>query len=285
MSDKKVCLITGATSGIGKATLLSLARQGMSIVMVSRNKEKGESVRAAITEKTRNEHIHLAVADLSSQQDIRKLASEIKSKYSRLDILVNNAGGIFGKRVLTVDGLELTFALNHLAYFLLTNLLLEILKAAPAGRVVNVSSQAHRYGSMEFDDPGFEKGYNAMKSYAQSKLANLLFTYELSRRLAGTGITANALHPGVVRTGFGKELSGIAGLVFKRLDFLMRSPEKGAETVIWLASSSEPKQLTGKYFCDRREIRSSRVSYDHDAAKRLWESSVQMTGLESHSTH
>ena len=282
MSDKKVCLITGATSGIGKATLASLAQQGMSIVMVSRNKEKGESVRSAITEKTRNENIHLAIADLSSQQDIRRLASDIKSKYSKLDILVNNAGGIFGKRILTVDRLELTFALNHLAYFLLTNLLLEILKAAPAGRVVNVSSQAHRYGSLEFDDPGFEKGYNAMKSYAQSKLANLLFTYELSRHLAGTGITANALHPGAVRTGFGKDLSGIAGFVFKRFDFLMRSPEKGAETVIWLASSAEPEQLTGKYFCDRRELRSSRVSHDRDVAKRLWEASAQMTGLGFH---
>lgn len=282
MCDKKVCLITGATSGIGKATLLSLARQGMSIVMVSRNKEKGESVRAAITDKTRNENIHLAVSDLSSQQDILKLASEIKSKHSRLDILVNNAGGIFGKRVLTVDGLELTFALNHLAYFLLTNLLLEILKAAPAGRVVNVSSQAHRYGSLEFDDPGFEKGYNAMKSYAQSKLANLLFTYELSRRLAGTGITANALHPGVVRTGFGKELSGIAGLVFKRLDFLMRSPEKGAETVIWLASAAEVEGVSGKYYLDKKEIRSSKISYDESVAHRLWQVSAQMTGLESH---
>jgi len=154
--------------------------------------------------------------------------------------------------------------------------------AAPASRVVNVSSQAHRYGSIEFDDPGFEKGYNAMKSYAQSKLANLLFTYELSRHLAGTGITANALHPGAVRTGFGKDLSGIAGLVFKRFDFLMRSPEKGAETVIWLASSAEPEQLTGKYFCDRRELRSSRVSHDRDVAKRLWEASAQMTGLGFH---
>ena len=281
MSDKKVCLITGATSGIGKATLLSLAQQGMSIVMVSRNKEKGESVRSAITEKTRNENIHLAIADLSSQQDIRRLASDIKSKYSKLDILVNNAGGIFGKRILTVDRLELTFALNHLAYFLLTNLLLEILKAAPAGRVVNVSSQAHRYGSLEFDDPGFEKGYNAMKSYAQSKLANLLFAYELSRHLASTGITANALHPGVVRTGFGKELSGIAGFVFKRLDFLMRSPEKGAETVIWLASAAEVEGVSGKYFLDKKEIRSSKISYDESVAHRLWEASAQMTGLES----
>jgi len=274
MSGKKVCLITGATSGIGKATLLSLAQQGMSIVMVSRNKEKGESVRAAITEKTRNENIHLAIADLSSQQDIRKLASDIKSKYSKLDILVNNAGGIFDKRILTVDRLELTFALNHLAYFLLTNLLLEILKAAPAGRVVNVSSQAHRYGSLEFDDPGFEKGYNAMKSYAQSKLANLLFAYELSRHLAGTGITANALHPGVVRTGFGKELSGIAGFVFKRLDFLMRSPEEGAETVIWLASAAEVEGVSGKYFLDKKEIRSSKISYDESVAHRLWEVSA-----------
>jgi retinol dehydrogenase-14 len=279
MSDKKVCLITGATSGIGKAAGFSLARQGMSIIMVSRNKEKGESIRAAIAENTRNENIHLAVADLSSQQDIRKLASDIKSKYTKLDILINNAGGIFDKRLLTVDGIELTFALNHLAYFLLANLLLEILKAAPAGRVVNVSSQAHQYGKIDFNDPNFEKGYNAMISYAQSKLANVLFTYELSRRLAGTEITANALHPGVVRTNFGKEISGIAGFVFKSLDFFMRSPEQGAETVIWLASAAEVEGVSGKYFLDKKEIRSSKISYDESVADRLWNVSAQMTGF------
>jgi NAD(P)-dependent dehydrogenase (short-subunit alcohol dehydrogenase family) len=279
MSDKKVCLITGATSGIGKAAGISLARQGMSIIMVSRNKEKGESIRAAIVENTRNENIHLAVADLSSQQDIRKLASDIKSKYTKLDILINNAGGIFDKRLLTVDGIELTFALNHLAYFLLANLLLEILKAAPAGRVVNVSSQAHQYGKIDFNDPNFEKGYNAMISYAQSKLANVLFTYELSRRLAGTEITANALHPGVVRTNFGKEISGIAGFVFKSLDFFMRSPEQGAETVIWLASAAEVEGVSGKYFLDKKEIRSSKISYDESVADRLWNVSAQMTGF------
>ncbi|MCX6134258.1 MAG: SDR family oxidoreductase [Ignavibacteriales bacterium] len=279
MTDGKICLITGATSGIGEVTAHSLARQGATTLIVSRNKEKGERVRAEIIEKTRNADVHVYIADLSSQRDIRKLAGQIKTDHPRIDVLVNNAGGIFDRRILTVDGIELTLALNHLGYFLLTNLLLEMLRAAPSARIVNVSSQAHQFGTMKFSDIQYEHGYNPMKSYARSKAANILFTYELARRTPGTTITVNTLHPGSVRTNFGKQLSGVAGFVFKHLDIFMRSAEKGAETVIWLASSPEVEGVTGKYFLDEKEIRSSRISYDESVAHRLWEVSAQMTGL------
>lgn len=209
------------------------------------------------------------------------MAEEISSRYPKVDVLVNNAGGIHPTRTVTVDGIETTFAVNHLAYFLLANLLLAHLKASPAARIVNVTSQAHRYGRMFFDDLGLEKRFNPMMSYAQSKLANILFTYELARQLQGTSVTANTLHPGGVRTNFGKELTGIAGFVFKHMGFVMRPPQKGAETVIWLASSDEVEGVTGKYFLDKKEIRSSKISYDVDVARRLWQVSAELTGLES----
>jgi retinol dehydrogenase-14 len=279
MANGKICLVTGATSGIGKVTALSLAHEGATTLLVGRNREKGERVRNEIVQKTRNEDVHLYIADLSSQKDIRTLAEEIRTEYPRIDVLVNNAGGIFDTRMLTVDGIELTLALNHLASFLLTSLLIEMLRAAPAGRVVSVSSQAHQFGTLEFGDLGYEHGYNPMKSYARSKLLNILFTYELARQTAGTKITANTLHPGAVRTNFGKQLSGIAGFVFKHLDVFMRSPEKGAETVIWLASAPEVEGVSGRYFLDKKEIRSSKISYDVGVAQRLWEVSTEMTGL------
>jgi NAD(P)-dependent dehydrogenase (short-subunit alcohol dehydrogenase family) len=173
----------------------------------------------------------------------------------------------------------MTLALNHLGYFLLTNLLLEPLKAAPAARIVNVSSQTHRYARMGFDDLGMEKGFSPLTSYAQSKLANILFTYELARRLDGTNITVNAMHPGAVRTDLSRELTGVVGSVYRKFGFLMRTPEKGAETVIWLATSEEAAGETGKYFFDTKEIRSSRYSYDADMSRRLWNVSVELTGL------
>ena len=279
MSNGKTCLITGATSGIGKATALSLAQQGASTLLVSRNKEKGETVRNEFIGKTGNANIQLYIADLSSQKEIQNLALKIKKDHSRIDVLINNAGGIFNTRTTTADGIELTFALNHLAYFLLTNLLLDLLRAAPAARIVSVSSQAHQFGTMDFGDLGYEKGYNPMRSYARSKLANILFTYELAKRMQGSSVVANTLHPGAVRSNFGKELSGIAGFVFKHFDIFMRSPEKGAETVIWLASAAEAEGISGKYFLDKKEIRSSKISYDETIATRLWEVSAEMTGI------
>lgn len=273
----KICIVTGANSGIGKVTARELARRGATVLMVCRDREKGEAALQKIQPNAKNATLELFVADLSSQEQIRKLAADIKSRYPRIHVLVNNAGAIYPTRTTTIDGVETTFAVNHLSFFLLTNLLLDQLKAAPSARIVNVSSQAHRYGTIEFDDLGLENGFNSMKSYAQSKLANLLFTYELARLLNGTGITVNALHPGGVRTNFGKNLTGVAGFFFKHLGFFMRSPEKGAETVIWLATAPELEGVTGKYFFDKKEIKSSRLSYNHEVAKRLWNASVEMT--------
>ena len=280
MESTKKYLITGATSGIGKATAVALAKLGGHLLLVSRKKEKGDRVVEEIRRLTGNDTLQLFVADLSSQAEIRKLADEIKSKHRSLDVLVNNAGGIFSDRVETVDRIELTFALNHLGYFLLTNLLLNLLKTAPAGRIVNVSSQAHVIGRIEFDDPGLKSRYNAAKAYAQSKLANLMFTYELARILGTSTVTVNALHPGAVSSNFGRNVSGVAGFYFRHLGFLMRSAAKGAETVVWLSSSPQVEGVTGKYFRDKGEIKSSPRSYDEQAAKKLWQMSAQMTGLE-----
>lgn len=279
MFEGGVCLITGATSGIGKATAISLAQQGMVVTIVSRKREKGELVSQEIARRTGNSNLELFVADLSSISEVRRLAREVREKHPTVDILINNAGGIFGTRTLTRDGIELTFALNHLSYFLLTNLLLEPLKSSRHGRVVNVSSQAHQFGSMDFDDPGQAEKYNAMRAYAQSKLANILFTYELARRLRVTNVTANALHPGTVRSKFGRELPGIGGFFFRNFGMFMRSPEKAAETVTWLALARELASVSGRYFVDKKEIHSSKISYDAEAAQRLWELSEGMTGL------
>jgi NAD(P)-dependent dehydrogenase (short-subunit alcohol dehydrogenase family) len=279
MTDGRVCLITGATSGIGKATAISLAQQGMTLALVSRKREKGELVLREVKEKTGNNKTELFIADLSSFNEVRILGQEVRAKHPTIDILINNAGGVFGARTPTSDGIELTFALNHLTYFLLTILLLDPLKSAPQGRIINVSSQVHQYGAMAFDDLSQEKKYNAMRAYAQSKLANVLLTYELARRLKGTGVTANTLHPGAVRSNFGRELPGIGGFFFRHFGYFMRSPEKAAETVTWLASSNELTGVTGKYFFDKKEIRSSRISYDTGVAQRLWELSEKMTGI------
>ena len=281
MADRKVCVISGATSGIGKASALALAEHPTTLLLISRKKEKGEAVLIEIASKTGNKNLELYLADLSSQADVRRLAQEIKTRHSSIDLLINNAGGIFGKRIMTADGIELTFALNHLAYFLLTNLLIAELKAAPAARIINVSSNAHGYGTIAFDDLGLEKRYNAARAYAQSKLANVFFTYELARVLKDTRVTVNALHPGAVRTNFGRELSGIAGFVFRHFGYFMRSPEKGAETIVWLATAPELEGQTGKYFLDKKEIRSSALSYDTTVARKLWQVSAQLTGVET----
>lgn len=277
----KVCVVTGASSGIGKVTARALSEMGATVLLVCRNREKGEATLREIRSKTKDAAAELFVADLSSQDQIKELAADIETRHSHIDVLVNNAGAINPSLKLTADNIETTFAVNHLTYFLLANLLLDQLKAPPAARVINVSSQTHRYGTINFDDLGLEQNFNPMKAYAQSKLANLMFTYELSRRLAGTRVTVNALHPGGIATNFGKNLNGIAGFFFRSFGFLLRSPERGAETVIWLATAPELEGVTGKYFFDKKEIRSSKVSYDDEISKRLWHVSEQLTGLRS----
>src|SRR5215203_1440131 len=222
--DGKVCLITGATSGIGKATAMGLANMGASVVMVGRDRSRGEAALAEIKEGSANASVDLLLADLSSQEDIRRLADEFEEAHPRLDVLINNAGVIRSKRVATADGIEMTFAVNHLAHFLLTNLLLDLLKATAPSRIVNVSSGEQRNGTIDFDDLQAEKGYKTAKAYGQSKLANVLFTYELARRLEGSGVSANRLHPGVVGTNLGSGVFGFLGLTVRALTPLMQSP-------------------------------------------------------------
>jgi NAD(P)-dependent dehydrogenase (short-subunit alcohol dehydrogenase family) len=276
--DGRVCLITGATSGIGKATAMGLANMGAGVVMVGRDRGRGEAALAEIEEGSPNASVDLMLAELSSQEEIHRLADEFKEAYPRLDVLINNAGVIRSKRVTTADGLEMTFAVNHLAHFLLTNLLLDVLKANAPSRIINVASGEQRNGTIDFDDLQGEKEYKTAKAYGQSKLANVLFTYELSRRLQGTGVSVNCLHPGAgVRTNLGSGVSGVFAFTVRALTPLMKSPEKGAETSIYLASSSEVEGLSGGYFVKKAEARSSDASYDERLARRLWEVSADLT--------
>jgi retinol dehydrogenase-14 len=277
---EKVCLITGATSGIGRATAMGLANMGASVVMVGRNRGRGEAVMDEIKEKSGNDSVALMLADLSSQEEIRRLAHEFEEVNPRLDVLINNAGLFRSERITTADGLETTFAVNHLAYFLLTNLLLDVLEASAPSRIVNVSSGDHSNGTIDFDDLQGEKDYKGAKAYSQSKLANVLFTYELASRLEGTGVAVNCLHPGAgVRTNFGSGVSGVFGVMVRALRPLMLSPEKGAETSIYLASSPEVESVSGRYFVKKAEAHSSDVSHDERIARRLWEVSAELTNL------
>jgi NAD(P)-dependent dehydrogenase (short-subunit alcohol dehydrogenase family) len=279
----KTCLVTGATSGIGKETALALARRGATLIVVGRNPAKGADIVRWIREQTGNDSVDLMLADLSSQQQVRQLAEDFKKKYRHLDVLVNNAGAVMLSRRESVDGIEMTWALNHLGYFLLTNLLLDVLRASAPSRVVNVSSGAHRRVELDFADLQGRKRYRGFGAYARSKLANLLFTYELAARMEGTGVTVNALHPGLVATN----LPGGNGLPGRLLTFLLglrgMRPEAGARTVVYLAASSEVEGVSGLYFVKQKAVRSSRASYDKAAAARLWHLSAELTGLPSRS--
>jgi len=275
--EDKICMITGANSGIGKATVLGLAEIGAKIVMVCRNKERGETAQQEIIEKTGNKNVDLLICDLSSQEQIHKLVSEFKQKYQNLHVLINNAGIVLSKRQLSVDGIEMNFAVNYLAPFLLTNLLIDVLKNSAPSRIINVSSGVHKRASMDFDDlQGENKKYGAFKNYGVSKLTLTLFTYELSRRLEGTGVTVNAVHPGVVRSNLGRDQPTFSR-AFQKVFF--KTPKKGAATSIYLASSPEVEGITGKYFVSKEPKKSSDESYNEEYAKRLWEISTQMTNL------
>lgn len=276
----KVVLVTGATSGIGLVTARELARMGATMVLVGHDTARARDAVAAIQRHTANPRVESLLADLSSQEQVRRLASEFKDRYDRLDVLINNAGAVFYHRETSVDGLEMTLALNHFAPFLLTSLLLDRLAATPLSRVVTVSSMAHRGQTIPFDDLQHERGpYRAFQVYGQTKLANILFTNELARRLAGTAVTANALHPGFVATNFGLAPGGLLGLGMRVARLVATSPERGAQTSIYLASSPDVQGVTGRYFVKCRPARSSRASYDIAAARRLWEASERLTGL------
>jgi retinol dehydrogenase 14 len=275
----KTVLVTGATAGIGKATALGLARFGAHLAITGRDRERTENaargIRAAAGGK-----VDVFLADLSSQADVRRLAYEVLQTLPRIDVLVNNVGGYWNTRHVTADRLERTLALNHLAPFLLTNLLLERLKQSAPARVVTVSSHAHGMGQIDFDDLQGERSYSGARAYNQSKLANVMFTYELARRLQGTLVTANALHPGVVRTSFGAEDPAVVQrLLVPFLRPFLKTPAQGAVTSIHLASAPELEQVTGRFFAESKPKRSSKRSYDTATATRLWQVSADLVGL------
>jgi len=281
----RICLVTGATQGIGLVTAQTLAQQGAAVIIVSRNPARCAATAGEIKRQAGNPAVDFIAADLSSQHDIRQAAEVVKSRYKELHVLVNNAGSTFGKRQESADGLEMNFALNHAAYFLLTNLLLDTLKASLPARILNVSSEVHGWcKGIDFNDLQSHQRYSEMQVYARSKLANVLFTYELARRLANDpaaqGLTVNALNPGVVKTNFQMQ-GGFLGRLSKRMGnlFVGVSPEKGAETSIYLATSPEVESVTGKYFEKMKAVPSSKASYDEDAARRLWQATAELTGL------
>jgi NAD(P)-dependent dehydrogenase (short-subunit alcohol dehydrogenase family) len=273
----KTVLVTGANQGIGKATAIALAQQGASVVILSRNPDKGRAALADVQAASRGGKAELLVADFASLADVRRAAAEFRATHKRLDVLVNNAGLFVPERHVTVDGLEETFAVNHLAPFLLTNELLDLLKASAPARIVNVSSEAHRHATMRWDDLQFEQHrYKGFSAYGQSKLANILFTYELARRLEGAGVTANALHPGVVASGFGQTYPGALSFFVKVAKPFLLTSEQGARTSVHVASSPEVEGVTGKYFSKCRPVRSNAVSYDEASQRKLWSLSVEM---------
>jgi retinol dehydrogenase 14 len=275
----KTVLITGGTAGIGRATALGLAAMGAHLVVTGRDGERAEDV-AGEVRAAGGRPVKVFVADLSSQSQVRQLADDVLQSVPRLDVLVNNVGGYWNTRHVTVDGLEHTFAVNHLASFLLTNLLLERLEHTAPARVVTVSSHAHVQGRIDFDDLQGERSYSGARAYNQSKLANVLFTYELARRLSATSVTANALHPGMVRTSFGAEdPRGIQRVVIPFVRPFMKSPTQGATTSIQLASAPELERVTGRYFVNGKPASSSRRSYDEADAARLWQVSADLVGL------
>ena len=276
----KVCMVTGATSGIGQVTAAALAMQGAHVIVVGRNRAKAQQVVGEIRRQSGNDAVWYLLADFSDLQQVRELAAAFSAQYSQLDVLVNNAGTYFNTRHPAPGGVEMTFHVNHLAHFLLTNLLLETLTASAPARIVNVTSRAHEYDNMDFDDLGFERSYFGMKAYARSKLANLLFTYELARRLAGSGVTVNAVHPGGVATDIWRTNFPVLGPAIKWVMSLFAlTPEEGADTLIYLASSPDVKGVTGKYFVEREAIASSPLSYDEQVAARLWEVSERLTAV------
>jgi NAD(P)-dependent dehydrogenase (short-subunit alcohol dehydrogenase family) len=274
--EGKICLVTGSTSGIGKVTARELAKQGATVVLVSRTRAKGEATQTEITQATGNPHVELLVADLSLLADVRRLASEFQHTYSHLHLLVNNAGCAYPTRTLTSEGLEATLVVNYLAPFLLTELLLDTLKASAPARIVNVSSAQHANAHIDFDNLQGEKKYGNLSTYNQAKLAVLLWTYELARRLKGTGVTVNALHPGITATNFPSGMTGVLAWGMKLSKPFLLTPEKGAQTTLYLATSPEVEGVTGRYFVKSHETKSSNDSYDQTVGARLWEVTEQL---------
>jgi len=276
----KICLVTGASRGIGYETAAGLARLGAHVIIVSQNHERAQVAQQRITAEFGEDAARFYVADLSVQAQVNQVAQDILRDYNRLDVLVNNVGGWFNKYQESADGIEMTFALNHLSYFLLTGRLLPLLQKSSPARIINVSSNAHRQAKgIQFEDIQYQQKYRVFSAYAQSKLANVLFTYELAQRLEGTDLTVNALHPGFVKTELYRHFGFMTPLVNLLADLFGKNSVEGAQTSIYLASSPEVAGITGKYFSDCEPQDSSPVSYDLSQAKKLWEISEEMTGF------
>ncbi|MCS7086754.1 MAG: SDR family oxidoreductase [Bacteroidia bacterium] len=273
----KTVVVTGANTGIGKVTALELARMGAKVVMLCRNREKGEAALAEIKRLSANDEVEMIVADLGAKATLKRFAEHVCARYSRLDVLINNAGGLWRKYTETADGHETTFGVNHLGHFYLTHLLTPMLLDSAPSRIVNVSSEFHRFArTVNFEDIMGKNNYNAWYAYAQSKLCNILFTYRLAEMFKNTGVTANCLHPGAVGTEFARELPV---WVRKLFNYFAVSPEKGARTSVYLASSPHVETTTGKYFVARKPRKSSPASYNVQLQKRLWKLSEELCGI------
>jgi NAD(P)-dependent dehydrogenase (short-subunit alcohol dehydrogenase family) len=275
----KICMVTGANSGIGKATAIGLAKRGASLVLVCRDQTRAENAIVEIKERTGNDSIDLMIADLSSQKEIHKLVSEFKKKYDNLHVLINNAGVNLHQHTLTDDGIETTFAVNYLAHFMLCNLLFDTLQKSAPSRIINVASSVQAK-SIDFDDINMINHYRQLKAYSQSKLAVILFTYEFAKKVEGTGVSVNCLHPGYVKTKMIRNFRPFVKYFYHLVGLFMLTPKKGAKTSIYLASSPEIDGTSGKYFKKKKEVESVKISYDEDTAKKLWELSVQLTDLD-----
>ena len=275
----KIVLITGGTSGIGKAAATALAVMGARVVVTGRDEERGERAVEEIRRDIGGE-VSLMLADLAVQDDVGRLAEEFQERHDRLDVLVNNAGVVQSERTETPDAIETTLAVNHLAPFLLTNLLLDLLKRSAPSRIITVASDAERWGRLDLDDLQSRRKYKGMQVYGMTKLANIMFTFELAERLRGTGVTANCVHPGAVNTNFAMNNRGIMTLLFRAFKPFMRSPEQGADTIIYLASSPDVEGMTGKYLSDRKLTTASDMAYNEDLRERLWENSEELTSLK-----
>jgi NAD(P)-dependent dehydrogenase (short-subunit alcohol dehydrogenase family) len=278
----KVCIITGSNSGIGKETALALAGMNATVVMAVRNQEKGEIAKKEISEKTENRMTDLMICDLASLTSIRNFAKEFAAKYDRLDVLINNAGVVMNNRQTTVDGFERNFAVDYLGPVLLTHELLPLLKSSAPSRIINLSSGLYKSGKIDFDDLQSEKHYNGMQAYRNAKLMILMFTYELARRLEGTGVTVNAVQPGFAATNLGRNTGSLLQAIsYKLVRVIQISAKKGAETSVYLATSNEVKNVTGKCFRKMQVTETSPTSNDREMQKRLWEKTMELLHLPS----